>query len=123
MDPRRSPAGVLNDHPEDQSLNLVRGPSPSDLSPDSGDQPPVHAEASPVPAGNGFGRDDEDARLLPSRPDPPSDYQEELIEGAEIRARMSTQSQIREKETLPSTKEADHHSETEPDEVKHGQDL
>jgi len=83
-----------------------------------------------VPADDGFGRDDEEG-VLPSRPDPPSDYPEELIEGAEARARMSTlqrdelltQSEILKKETSPLTKEADQHSEAEPDEAKHGQDL
>jgi hypothetical protein len=68
----------------------------------------------------------------PSRPaDPPSDYPEQPIEGSEARARMSTlrrdelltQSEIVKKETSPLTKEADQHSEAEPDEAKHGQDL
>jgi hypothetical protein len=83
-----------------------------------------------VPADDGFGRDDEEG-LLPSRPDPPSDYPEELIEEVEARARVSTlqrdellpQSEIYEKETSPPTKEADQHSEAEPEAVKHGQDL
>jgi len=83
-----------------------------------------------VPADDGFGRDDEDG-LLPSRPDPPSDYPEELIEEVEARARMSTlqrdelltQSEILKKETSPLTKEADQHSEAERDEAKHGLDL
>jgi hypothetical protein len=83
-----------------------------------------------VPADYGFGRDDDEG-LLPSRPDPPSDYPEELIEEAETRARMSTlqrdellpQSKILKKETSPPAKEADQHSEAEPDESKHGQDL
>jgi hypothetical protein len=51
---------------------------------------------------------------LPSRPDPPSDYPEELIEEVEARARMSTlqrdelltQSEILEKEIPPPAKEA-----------------
>jgi hypothetical protein len=34
-----------------------------------------------------------------------------------------TQSEILKKETSPPTKEADQHSEAEPDEAKHGQDL
>ncbi len=63
---------------------------------------------------DGLGRDDEEG-LLPSRPDPPSDYPEELIEEAEARARISTlqrdelltQSKIFEKETSPRAKEAD----------------
>jgi hypothetical protein len=64
-----------------------------------------------VPADDGFGRDDEEG-LLPSRPDPPSDYPEELIEEVEARARVSTlqrdellpQSEIYEKETSPPRK-------------------
>jgi len=36
---------------------------------------------------------------------------------------LLTQSEILEKETSPPTKEADQHSETEPDEAKHGPDL
>jgi hypothetical protein len=87
-------------------------------------------KTSPVPADYGFGRDDEEG-VLPSRPDPSSDYPEELIEGVEARARMSTlhrdelltQSKILEKETSPPAKEAYHHSQAEPDEAKHGQDL
>jgi len=42
-----------------------------------------------VPADDGFRRDDEEG-LLPSLPDAPSDYPEELVEEAEPRARMST---------------------------------
>jgi hypothetical protein len=69
--------------------------------------------------------------VLPIRPDPLGDYPEEPIEGVEARARMSTlqrdelltQSKILEKETSPPAKEAYHHSKTEPDEAKHGQDL
>jgi hypothetical protein len=66
--------------------------------------------------------------LFLSRPDPPSDYPEELIEGTEARARMSTllrdelltQSEILGRETLPSAKEANRYAEAEPDEAKHG---
>jgi hypothetical protein len=77
-----------------------------------------------------LGRDDEEG-LLPSRPDPPSDYPEELIEEAEARARISTlqrdelltQSKIFEKQTSPPAEEADQHSEAEPYKTKHSQDL
>jgi hypothetical protein len=55
MYPRRSPAGVLNDHPKDQFPNLLRCRSSSDLPRDSGDQPPVHSKTSPVPTDYGFG--------------------------------------------------------------------
>ena len=83
-----------------------------------------------MPADDGFWRD-EDEGLLPSRPDPPSDDPEELIEKPETRARMSTlhrdelltQSEILEKETVPRAKEVNQHSEAEPDEAKPGQDL
>src|SRR5437660_6505654 len=89
MDPRRSPGWVLNDHPKDQFANLLRRRHSSDLPPDSGDQLPVHTKTSPVPADDGFRRDDEEGQL-PHRPDSPSDYPEELIEKPETRARMST---------------------------------
>jgi len=83
-----------------------------------------------VPTDDGFRRD-QDERMFPSRPNPPSDYPEELIEEAKTRARMSTlqrdklltQSEILKKETWPPTKEADQHSEAEREEAKHGQGL
>ena len=73
-----------------------------------------------MPVDDSLGRDDEEG-LLPSRPNPPSDYPEELIEEAEARARISTlqrdelltQSKIFEKQTSPPAKEADQHSEAE----------
>jgi hypothetical protein len=130
MDPRRSPGWVLNDHTKDQFPNLLRCRSSSDRPPDSGDQPPVDSKTSPVPTDDGFRRD-QNERMFPSRPNPPSDYPEKLIEEAETRARMSTlqrdelltQSEILKKETSPLTKEADQHSEAERDEAKHGLDL
>ncbi len=120
------PRWVLNDHPDDQFSNL-RCRSSSDLPTDSGDQPPVHTKTSPVPVDDGFGDDDEEG-LLPSRPDPTSDYPEELIEDVEARARMSTlqrdellpQSEILDKETPPPAKEANQRSEAQTDESKHG---
>ena len=130
MDSRRSPVGVLDDHPKDQFPNLLRCRSSSDLPTDSGDPPPVHSKTSPAPTDYGFGCDDEE-RVLPIRPDSPGDYPEELIDEVEPRARMSTlqrdalltQSEIFEKETSPPAKEAYHHSKAERDEAKHGQDL
>jgi hypothetical protein len=71
---------------------------------------------------DGFRRDDDEG-LLPSRPDSPSDYPEELIEKAETWAGMSTlqrdelltQSEILQKESSPPAKEAEEHAEAEPD--------
>ena len=130
MYPRRSPGGILNDHTEDQFANLLRCRSSSELPPDSGDQPPVHTKTSPVPADDGFGRDDDEG-LLPSRPDPPSDYPEELIEEVEARVRMSTlqrdelltQSKIARRRLRRSRKRRTSIPEAEPYETKHGQDL
>ena len=127
---RSQPSWVLNDHTKDQFPNLLRCRSSSDRPPDSGDQPPVDSKTSQVPTDDGFRRD-QDERMFPSRPNPPSDYPEELIEEVEARARMSTlqrdelltQSEILKKETSPLTKEANQHSEAEPDEAKHGQGL
>jgi hypothetical protein len=83
-----------------------------------------------VPTHHGFRRDDNEG-LFPSRPHPPSDYPEELIEGSEARARMSTfqrdelltQNKILEKEASPLAKEANQYSEVEHYETKHGVDL
>jgi hypothetical protein len=61
--------------------HLLRRRSSSDLPPDSGDQPPVHTKTSPVPADDGFRRDDEEG-VLPSRPDPPNNHPEERGRGS-----------------------------------------
>jgi len=129
VDPRRAPVWVLNDHTKDQFPNLLRCRSSSGLPPDSGYQPPVHTKTSPVPADDSFR--DQDERMFPNRPNPPSNHPSEPVEKPEPRARMSTlqrnelltQSEILKKETSPPTKEADQHSEAEPDVAKHGQDL
>jgi hypothetical protein len=89
MYPRCSPGWIVSDNPKDQLPNLLRRRSSSNLCPDSGDQSPVHTKNTPVPADDRFRRDDEEG-LLPSRPEPPSDYPEELIEEGETRARMVT---------------------------------
>ena len=79
MDPWCSPAWVLGDYTGDQFPNLLRRRSSSNLLPNSGDQPPIHTKACPVPAHDSF-RGDQDERIFPSRPDAPSDYPEKLIE-------------------------------------------
>jgi hypothetical protein len=69
--------------------------------------------------------------MFPSRPNPPSDHPEKLIEEAETWPGMSTlerdelltQSEILKKESSPLAKEAAQHSEAERDEAKHGPDL
>ena len=87
MVPQCSPGWAVSDHPKDQLPNLLRRRVSSNLRPDSGDQPPIHTKTTPVPATvSGMTM----MGLPPSRPDPPSDYPEELIEEAEARARMST---------------------------------
>jgi hypothetical protein len=121
---------VLNDHTEDLFLNLLRRLSSPDVPPDLGDQLAVQTESAPVPTHHGFRRDDNEG-LLPSRPHPPSDYSEQLIERSEARARMSTlqrdelltQNKILEKQASPLAKEASQNSEAEPYETKHGVDL
>ena len=71
MDVWRSPRGVLNDHSEDQFLNLLR--------PDLGDQLPVQTESGPVPTHHRFGRDYNEG-LLPSGPKSTNGDPEELVE-------------------------------------------
>ena len=82
MDAWRSPSGVLRHHAEDQLPHLLRcRPSPNRSS-DSGDQPPIHAKAGPVPAHNRFRSDDED-QLLPLRPQSTDGNPEELVKQIE----------------------------------------
>jgi hypothetical protein len=83
-----------------------------------------------VPADNCF-RCNQNEGMFPSRPDPPRDDPEELIEQAEAPARMATfqrdelltQGEILEKKTSPPTKEAAQYYKAEPDEAKHAHDL
>jgi hypothetical protein len=57
MDARRSPRGVLNDHPEDQFPNLLGRRSSPDGPPGLGNQLPVQMESRPVPRHHHFWRD------------------------------------------------------------------
>src|SRR5580704_11715636 len=77
MDAWRSPRWVLNDHSEDQFLNLLRRRSSPDGPPDLGDQLPVQPESGPVPTDDRFGRD-HDEGLLPSEPESTDGDPEEL---------------------------------------------
>jgi hypothetical protein len=79
MDAWRSPRWVLNDHPEDQFLNLLQCLSSSGGPPDLGDQLPVQTESAPVPTHYGFGGDRNEG-LLPSGPESADGDPEELIE-------------------------------------------
>src|SRR5260221_2136282 len=78
MDAWRSPRWVLNDHPEDQFLNLLRRLS-SCGPPDLGDQLPVQTESAPVPTHHDFRRH-RNERLLPSGPESADGDPEELVE-------------------------------------------
>src|SRR6266481_435384 len=79
MDAWRSPLWVLNDHPENQFLNLLRRLSSPDRPPDLGDQLPVQTESAPVPTHHRFGRDHNEG-LLPSGPKSTNGDPEELVE-------------------------------------------
>jgi len=79
MDAWRSPRGVLNDHSEDQFLNLLRRLSSPDRPPDLGDQLPVQTESGPEPTHHGFGPDRNEG-LLPSGPESTNGDPEELVE-------------------------------------------
>ena len=79
MDAWRSPRGVLNDHSEDQFLNLLRRLSSPDRPPDLADQLPVQTESGPVPTHHRFGRGHNEG-LLPSGPKSTNGDPEELVE-------------------------------------------
>jgi hypothetical protein len=79
MDTWCSPRGVLNNHSEDQFLNLLRRLSSSGGPPDLGDQLPVQTESGPVPTHHRFGRDRNEG-LLPSGPKSTNGDPEEPVE-------------------------------------------
>ncbi len=79
VDAWRSPRWVLNDHPENQFLNLLRRLSSPDRPPDLGNQLPVQTESAPVPTHHRFRRDRNEG-LLPSGPESADGDPEELVE-------------------------------------------
>ena len=79
MDAWRSPRGVLNDHAEDQFLNLLRRLSSPDGPPGPGDQLPVQTESASVPTHHGFRRDRNEG-WLPSGPESADGDPEDLVE-------------------------------------------
>ena len=79
MNAWRSPRWVLNDHPENQFLNLLRRLSSPDGPPDLGDHLPVQTESGLVPTHHRFGRDRNEG-LLPSGPKSTNGDPEELVE-------------------------------------------
>src|SRR6516162_965097 len=88
MDAWRSPSGVFRNNAEDQLPQLLRRRPSTNRSPDSRDQPPIHAKARPVPPDNSF-RSDHDDRPLPSRPQPTDANPEELVKQIESRPRTT----------------------------------
>src|SRR5258705_12510135 len=93
MDAWRSPRGVLNDHSEDQFLNLLRRLSSPDRPPDLGDQLPVQTESGPVPTHHRFGRDHNEG-LLPSGPKSTNGDPEELVESRNLQPTASNVAQL-----------------------------
>src|SRR5260370_13854278 len=79
MDTRRSPRGVLNDHPENQFPNLLGRLSSPDWPPDLGGQLSGQMVSAPFPSHHGFGRDRNEG-LLPSGPESADGDPEELVE-------------------------------------------
>jgi hypothetical protein len=128
MDARRSPGGILDNHPEHQLPHLLRSLSSPNLLPDFRDHPPIHAKTGPVPPDYGF-RCDHDERLFPSRPEPTHGNPKELIEDAEAWPRASplqhgellAKNQVLQDQTPLAAKEANEDSELEQKHVEHEQ--
>jgi hypothetical protein len=89
MDARCSARWVLGNHPEGQVSHSFRLRHSPDARPSFGNRPPVQTESGREPADCGFGCDDDEG-VLPTGPDPPSNYSEDFIEDAEARTTMST---------------------------------
>jgi hypothetical protein len=91
MDARRAPIWILNNHSEDQLPSLLRRLFSPNLRPDFGDQLPIQVESGPVPPNYRF-RGDDNEGLLPTGPNSPRNYPEELIEETEGRPWTGTAS-------------------------------
>src|ERR1017187_6350025 len=63
---RRSPGWILGNHAKDQNTNFLTPPSAPSHSPGSGNPCPIQPEASPMPAHDSSGSD-QDERLCPPR--------------------------------------------------------
>ena len=118
--------GFFRHDAEDQLSQLPRRrPSPN-RSPHSGDQPPIHAKARPVPPDNSF-RSDDDDRLLPSRPQPTDGNPEELVKQIESRPRTTpfqhgqllSQHEVFNDEILAVAEDLKGRSEREPQHAEH----
>jgi len=126
MDAWCSPSGVLRHHAEDQLPHLLRRRPSADRSPDSGDQPPIHAKASPVPAHNRF-RSDDDDRLLPLGPQPTDGDPEELVKQMESWPRTTplqngqllSQHKVFKDEIPAVTEDSKERPEREPEDAEH----
>ena len=82
-----APDGVLRDHPKDQVADLVGNPSPANSPACSGNCPPIDCKPRSVPTYHRL-RAHHDESLFPSRPEPPRQNPEELIECFEPGPRM-----------------------------------
>src|ERR1017187_10278247 len=83
---RRSPSRILDNHAKHQSTNFLAHASARSYSPGSGNPCPIQPEASPMPAHDGSGSD-QDERLCPPGPEPFQRDPEQLVQRGESTAR------------------------------------
>jgi hypothetical protein len=125
---RSAPSRILRNHLEDEISDLLRNRLSAHSLPRPGDQTPVQAKASSVPANYGLGSD-EDERFVPAGPEPPSSDPEKLVQGAESRSEMASRQhhellpkgEIFQNQGLRSAKETNESSEPESGKGKHGE--
>jgi hypothetical protein len=129
-DARCSPGRVLRNHPENQIPNRLQCLFSPNLRPDFGDQLPIQSKSGTVPPNHRF-QGDNDGGLLPSGPDSPSNYPEELIEEAEDRpwtapvqhSELLPEGEILKDETPTTTKHVSKRSKQEKEQIEHGTEL
>jgi hypothetical protein len=125
---RSTPSWILRDHLEDEISDLLRNRLSAYPLPRPGDQTPVQAKASSVPANYGLGSD-EDERFVPAGPEPPSSDPEKLVQGAESGSGMASRQdrellperEILQNQALMGAKETNQSSEPDSGKAKHGE--
>src|ERR1700682_770046 len=130
VDARRSPSWILGDHSEDQLSNFSRRRPSPDGFPHFGNELPVQPEAGPMPSDHRF-RGDDDEGLFPTRPDSPSNYPEEPVEGAKAwpsmpplqHGKLLAEHKVLKEKIPTATKEAKERAEAKQKQVEHGSEL
>jgi len=128
MDARRTPGWILCDHLKDQLTDLFGdSAATADSFSHFAEHGPIQFESGLVPPNNSV-RQDDDERLLPSRPEAASQYPKQLIEWSQSwpgmfafqDGQLLPESEVFEDQAAAVTRDGKHSPEPEPKKIEHG---